>query len=129
MKIYRGANIGIEKQAAGSFFTTDFDLANEYAEMENEPKVYAYNVELNLIKITDTENGNADAGILEITDEELSLYDGFIADKGIQICLFGRISNECDAENFNDNTKSVFEKLSIEELRNDADAKFRRYDR
>lgn len=129
MRIYRGANEGIEKQAAGSFFTNDFDLANEYAEMENNPKVYAYNVNLNLIDIRETENGNEDEGINSMTDEELSLYDGYIAKNGVQICLFGRISNNCNENSFNDNKPAIFEKLSIEELRADANANFRRYDR
>jgi len=129
MKIYRGANEGIEKQAAGSFFTTDFELANEYAEMENNPKVYAYNVNLNLIDIKETENGSEDCGINSMTDEELSLYDGYIAKDGVQICLFGRISNNCNENSLNDFTPASFEKLSVEELRIDANVKFRRYDR
>ena len=129
MRIYRGANEGIEKQAAGSFFTTDFELATEYAEMEDQPKVYAYNVNLKLIDIKDTENGCEDCGINAMTDEELSLYDGYIAKNGIQICLFGRISNNCNENSLNDFKAAIFEKLTIEELRNDANAEFRRYDR
>ncbi len=129
MRIYRGANEGIEKQAAGSFYTTDFDLANEYAQMENSPKIYAYNVKLNLIDIKETENGSEDCGINAMTDEELSLYEGYIAKNGIQICLFGRISNNCNENSSNDFKAAIFEKLSVEELRSDANANFRRYDR
>ena len=83
----------------------------------------------NLLDIKDTENGCEDCGINAMTDEELSLYDGYIAKNGIQICLFGRISNNCNENSLNDFKAAIFEKLTIEELRNDANAEFRRYDR
>ena len=129
MRIYRGANEGITEQCAGSFYTEHYDLALVYSEMEEKPKVYAYNIELKLINIKDTEEGSIDEGIICITDDELNNYDGYTDESGIQICLFGRLSNDCDVNSLNDNTKAIFKKLSIAELRQDAILDYRRYDR
>ena len=129
MRIYRGANAGIIEQCCGSFYSEHYDLALTYSSMEEDPCIYAYNIELNLIDIKDTENGQVDDGILSITNEELLEYDGYTDKNGYQICLFGRLSNECLVDSLTCNKKGIFIKPSIEEMRKDATSSFRRYDR
>lgn len=118
--LFRGANAGIEEMIAGSFYTTDVELAASYAIMEDEPVVYCFNYRnLNLIDIEDTFENEEDNGILSITDEELEMYDGYIARGGVQVCLFGSFNVET----------GKFTKNSIEECRKAANNSIRRYDR
>jgi hypothetical protein len=120
--LYRGAKSGIDVHSAGSFFTAHEDVAISYADQEEDGIVYEFSLKnLNLIDILDTEDGSPDEGILRMTDEELMNYDGYYVhnsgNKYVQVCLFGRVS------------KDGFQKLSVEDIKADAKADHRRYDR
>lgn len=118
--LFRGANAGISEMSCGSFYSTDDNIAMSYAAMEAKPTLYCFSKSgLNLIDIDNTENCNEDAGVLDITDEELSMYDGYIVNGGVQVCLFGTMC--C--------TTGKFTKPSIEQIRQDANTAYRQYGR
>jgi hypothetical protein len=118
--LFRGANAGISEMSAGSFYSTDDAIAMSYAAMENNPTLYCFSKSgLKLIDIENTESCNEDAGVLDITDGELSDYDGYIVNGGVQVCLFGRFC--CST--------GKFTKLPIDQIRQDANAAYRQYGR
>lgn len=118
---FRGANLNIQNMCAGSFYTTDIEIANDHALMEEEPCIYSFsNKGLNLVDIETLEGlPECDLGTQEIEDEILLKYDGFIFRNGIQIVLFG--SFDCNT--------GIFTKSTIEEIRKSEQLNFRRYDR
>lgn len=125
MTILRGANKGITKMMGGSFFTNDYEVAESYAELEEEGMVYEFNPVVNLFDAdeflcaTDIDEGFET--IVEELDDFNSIfenYDGIIVQGGAQIILFGTLD-------INDN----FEKQTLEDLLSDAKAATRRYDR
>lgn len=124
--LFRGAASGIEQFVAGSYFTADHELAQGYANLErkNGGMVYevAINQRLNLMEAECTEDLDDLLNAEYITDEALVTCDGILFENrfGDQtiVCLFGRVS-----------LNGTITKLSVDEIRADLTASFRRYDR
>ena len=126
MDIFRAAQKGLDTQIGGSFYSFDYDLANEYTQYNDslDSVVYSYSVDVNLYNITDDIFCSTfDLGIEEIIDELeddfnpiFENYDGVFHNG--QIILFGTLDNN-----------DTFTKQTLEDLLIDVCANFRRYDR
>ena len=116
--IFRGANEGIEIMCGGSFYSYEQELATEYAEMEENPCLYAFDVTgLNFLIVED--NCDIDDGVDGFEKEEIEMYDGVRTKNYAQVLMFGTFN--C--------VTGEFKKQSFEDLINDANKEFRRYDR
>ena len=127
MILYRGAKAGLNKMCGGSFYSELEEIANSYAELEDNGTIYEYNLELKLMKAPDylwaTDIDEGIETIKETMEDENEFnkcfknYDGIVAQKGSQVILFGTIEN------------NTFTKQSLPELMNDVNANYRRYGR
>lgn len=116
--IYRGANEGIDVMCGGSFYSYDEELASDYAKMEANPCLYAFDVTgLNFLVVD--YNEEIDGGVEGFTKEEIEMYDGVRTKNYAQVLMFGTF----------DCVTGEFKKQSYEELMNDSKAEYRRYDR
>jgi len=122
--LFRGATAGIDQFVGGSFFTADPDIAQGYADMENAGKVYEVEVSkrMNLLCAETTEDLDDLMNSPAITDEFLATCDGAIyenrsGDQDI-VCLFHRV-----------NVDGSIVRLTVDQMRKDFAADFRRYDR
>ena len=122
--LFRGATAGIDQFVGGSFFTADPDIAQGYADMENAGKVYEVEVSkrMNLLCAETTEDLDDLMNSPAITDEFLATCDGAIyenrsGDQDI-VCLFHRV-----------NVDGSIVRLTVDQMRKDFAADFRRCDR
>jgi hypothetical protein len=125
MTLFRGANKGIEKMIGASFYSEDYEIAESYAELEEDGVVYEFNPIINLFDADDFLCAtDIDAGLeamieeLENFDSIFENYDGIVVQDGVQVILFGTLDINDD-----------FKKQTLVELLKDANAVTRRYDR
>lgn len=116
--VYRGANEGIEIMCGGSFYSYEEDLAIDYAEMEEKPCLYAFDVTGLKLLIVDY-NDEIDEGVDGFTKEEIEMYDGVRTKNYAQVLMFGTFNCK----------NGKFKKQSFQDLTNDSNADYRRYDR
>ena len=116
--IFRGANEGIEIMCGGSFYSYEEELAIDYAEMEEKPCLYAFDVTGLKLLVVDY-NDEIDEGVDGFTKEEIEMYDGVRTKNYAQVLMFGTF----------DCVTGEFKKQSYDELINDSKAEYRRYDR
>ena len=116
--IFRGAESGIAKMHSSCFFTYEEELATDYAEMNDNPCLYAFDI--SGLKLMEVErNEDLDFGIDWITEEEYSQYDGIRTESYSQTVFFGEF----------DCTNGKFTKSTYEEVIKQAESEIRRYDR
>ena len=116
--IFRGAESGIEKMQSSCFFTYEEDLATDYANMNDNPCLYAFDIQgLKLMEVE--RNEDLDFGIDWITEEEYNQYDGIRTESYSQAVFFGEF----------DCTNGKFTKSTYEEVIKQAESEIRRYDR
>lgn len=116
--IFRGANEGIDIMCGGSFYSYQKNLAIEYAEMEENPCLYAFDATgLNFLVVE--HNHDIDDGVQGFEKEEIDMYDGVRTKNYGQVLMFGTFN--C--------VTGEFQKQSYDELINDSKAEYRRYDR
>lgn len=116
--IFRGANEGIDVMCGGSFYSYEEELAADYAQMEENPCLYAFDVTgLKLLVVE--HNWEIDGGVDAFEKEEIEMYDGVRTKNYAQVLMFGTFC--C--------VTGKFKKQSYDELMNDSKAQYRRYDR
>lgn len=123
-EVFRGATLGIDKMRAGSFYTNEVEIANNYAQQEETPAIYCFSIAgLDIIsedELLDMDiDFDIDEGIINVPDYILEKYDGLSAQDGAQFILFGTL-------NCND---GKWEKGSVSEIRESQDSELRRFDR
>lgn len=116
--IFRGANEGIDVMCGGSFYSYEEELAADYAKMEENPCLYAFDV-AGLKFLVVEHNWDIDDGAESFEKEEIEMYDGVRTENYAQVLMFGTF--DCVTGKFN--------KQSYDELMNDSKAEYRRYDR
>lgn len=116
--IFRGANEGIDIMCGGSFYSYEEKLASDYAEMEEKPCLYAFDVTGLKFLVVDN-NCDIDDGVEGFEKEEIDMYDGVRTKNYAQVLMFGTFN--C--------VTGEFQKQSYDELMNDSKAEYRRYDR
>jgi hypothetical protein len=92
LNLYRGANSGLKKMNAGSFYSSEIEIASEYAELQETPCIYSFGFKNDTLRFLKESHCNIDEGVKNFTKEQIENYDGAATIDGIQFILFGEVN-------------------------------------
>ena len=92
LNLYRGANTGLKKMNAGSFYSSEIEIASEYAELQETPCIYSFGFKNDTLIFLEETHCNIDEGVENFTKEQIENYDGAMTKDGIQFILFGEVN-------------------------------------